>query len=612
MAALRSTPRIAELILGAVTVALLLDALRRYAATSAIALVPTLSSAPVALLVLLPFLLQVPAVAILARGSSRTAAVASFTVLVVTAGAARFATETAPAIALSGIACLAGATLLSMLCSSGPRDAPSCVAEGLALGLVLDLVLRTLRETLDPAEMPPAVGALELIALIAVGAFALRAERAWDASTMRQRALLALPLVIAVCELAALNGWAAAAASGLGLADDSGLRATAVGTLAVALGLALGSSIAGRTAPALAAGSLVAGAAILALRVPTVSLAGAGLLASGVVLSLRALAAPISALAASPVRLAAVMAAGWLAHFAVVLAYWVLYSFTPALWTAIALLGVATVAFGARPRTSAVLRSSSVLAIVVAVAAALAAGSASPSSAPSALRLMTYNLHFGFDVQQTPSLDRIADTIAAASPDVVVLQEVMRGGSLAVQHDALGWLAGRLGMRYAFSPTIGDFFGNAVLTRLPIAEVERMSFARPSALRHSPRGALLVRTAGVTIVVTHLDEYDDADGDAVRQDEVRALLERWGGRGAPLLLAGDFNAVPESRPIAMISAAGFRDLAASSGPTIPSDDPNRRIDYVFGIGVTASGASVPASTASDHRPVVVDLAVAPR
>lgn len=135
---------------------------------------------------------------------------------------------------------------------------------------------------------------------------------------------------------------------------------------------------------------------------------------------------------------------------------------------------------------------------------------------------------------------------------------------------------------------------------------------RPAPLRHSPRGALLVRVAGVNLAVTHLDEYVDAAGDAVREDEVRALLDLWGDMAPPLVFAGDLNAVPDSRAIALLTAAGFRDLAAGAGDTFPAIAPTRRIDYVLAKGITVASARVLTSSASDHRAVVVDLVLPPR
>lgn len=608
---------IGGLVFSGLSVALLLDALRRFTATSAIALAGNLSPFAVALIVLLPFLLSVVVIAGLSRAPTRPAVFVTAAVFAASTLAAPFAEDTGAVIVLAGTGCLAGATLLSLLAASGPRDVTPHLLQAVALGLILDVARRTSLGTLDLAELPGAGGPMVVAILGAayLGAAAVAFRRPWAVAASPVGGVLTLgflPLVLVVAELAGTNGWQTAAMAGLGRVDAHGLRATGIGTLAVTVGLALGSFAPGNALRVLAASSLVGGAAVAAARLPTVSLAGGTLLAAGLVMWLR-LRGVDGRAALSPTRVAAAMSAGWIGFVAVTLGYYVPYAFVPALWVPIAVVAAAALTVRERPPKSAwPLRLGAVAAMALSLIIVASAPEPRPVAASGTLRLMTYNIHFGFDYRQTPSLDALARTIEAESPDVVVLQEVMRGGSLAVQHDALGWLAGRLGMRYVFAPTVGDFFGNAVLTRMSIDDDELMSFVRPAPLRHSPRGALLVRIAGVAIAVTHLDEYVDADGDAVREDEVRALLAQWGEMAPPLVIAGDLNAVPDSRAIAILTGAGFRDLAAGAGDTIPAVAPTMRIDYVLAKGIAAASARVLTSSASDHRAVVVDLVLPPR
>ncbi|MGH2379361.1 MAG: endonuclease/exonuclease/phosphatase family protein, partial [Candidatus Limnocylindria bacterium] len=242
---------------------------------------------------------------------------------------------------------------------------------------------------------------------------------------------------------------------------------------------------------------------------------------------------------------------------------------------------------------------------------ALVTTPSAPVEARSTLRLMTYNVHQGFDEANAPSLDGLVATISAEAPDVVVLQEVARGWMIAQQHDVLTVLAERLGMQYVFGPTIGEQWGNAVLSRLPVSDVRYISFARQPLLRHAPRGAVLFRVADVLVVATHLDHIAGASD--VRQGQVRAILDAWAG-ARPAIVAGDLNAAPDSPEMRMLSDAGFTDLAAAAGadqPTFPAREPTERIDYVWGIGVVGSQVHTAVSTASDHRPVVVNIARAP-
>src|SRR5438477_373356 len=88
-------------------------------------------------------------------------------------------------------------------------------------------------------------------------------------------------------------------------------------------------------------------------------------------------------------------------------------------------------------------------------------------------RVMTYNIHQGFNAGQIPSLDSLVDVISRESPDVLVLQEVVRGWMIDEQHDALSVLSERLGLPYVFGPNIGDLYGNALLSRFPMTHVKR-------------------------------------------------------------------------------------------------------------------------------------------
>jgi endonuclease/exonuclease/phosphatase family metal-dependent hydrolase len=223
-------------------------------------------------------------------------------------------------------------------------------------------------------------------------------------------------------------------------------------------------------------------------------------------------------------------------------------------------------------------------------------------------RLMTYNIHQGFDAGQIPSLDLLVDTINRESPDVICLQEVVRGWMIDEQHDALSVLAERLGMQYVFLPNIGDLYGNAVLSRYPMTDVRLVHFAVEPGIKHQPRGVLFVRTADLLFGCTHLDHL--ADGTFVRQEQVRTILREW-AQTTPAIIAGDFNAAPGDIEVRLFNEAGFADLTVDAGTTTTTDDPQKTIDYIWGIGVVGAQAhSIDldlAMKSSDHRPLIVNV-----
>jgi endonuclease/exonuclease/phosphatase family metal-dependent hydrolase len=218
---------------------------------------------------------------------------------------------------------------------------------------------------------------------------------------------------------------------------------------------------------------------------------------------------------------------------------------------------------------------------------------------------MTYNIHQGFSAGQVPSLDMLVEVISRESPDVLVMQEVVRGWMIDEQHDALGVLAERLDMPYVFAPNIGDLYGNAILSRVPMTDVKRVHFAPQPGAKHQPRGAVGVRIGDVLVVTTHLDDVSDSS--AIRQEQVRTILREWDGEKLAIV-AGDMNAEPGDLEMGLFAEAGFADLAEPAGPTTTMDDPPKRIDYIWGIGVIGSSPhTVMALGASDHRAVVVNV-----
>ncbi|MEV6523921.1 endonuclease/exonuclease/phosphatase family protein [Longispora sp. NPDC051575] len=232
---------------------------------------------------------------------------------------------------------------------------------------------------------------------------------------------------------------------------------------------------------------------------------------------------------------------------------------------------------------------------------------------PGMLRLVSYNIRMGFDLDGRFSVDALAATIQSQNPDVVLLSEVDRGWFLNGGHDTLGLLAERLGMRYVFAPAADQVWGDAVLTRATI--VSSRSVALP---REGPTGAqalgVVLRVAGgreLAVVSTHFQPAGDSP--AVRQATAAAeLVRELSAGGRPVVLAGDLNIEPGAPAFAPLAAVGLTDALAPSRPvpTFPADVPTQQIDHVLvTAGLVAHGVVTPESRASDHRAVAVSLQV---
>ncbi len=223
------------------------------------------------------------------------------------------------------------------------------------------------------------------------------------------------------------------------------------------------------------------------------------------------------------------------------------------------------------------------------------------------LRVATYNIHYGYDTDWHHTLEEQARTILDSGADVVVMQEVDAGRITSYGVDNAFWLARRLGMSAVFAPALEGLSGIALLTRLPILESGWELL--PSELEQTALVHARLRWAA-----GELDAYGVWLGleEQERLNQVSAALAYIGG-ATPAVFGGDMNSKPDSAVYQAVQAAGFEDpfvetvnLPAFSDPAV---NPSKRIDFVWARGLRPTRAAVSPSLASDHRLVVVELAL---
>jgi vancomycin resistance protein VanJ len=204
-----------------------------------------------------------------------------------------------------------------------------------------------------------------------------------------------------------------------------------------------------------------------------------------------------------------------------------------------------------------------------------------------------------FNIQSCRAgVGRVAEVLRATGADVLTLTEVRR--------PHLPQLARTLGMQATFGQTWRlRPFGNAVLTKEPHRRVLHVRFSRTP--DRQPRGMVAVRLdSGVTVAATHLGLSSDE-----RFRHANEIVEALSRVPDPVVLGGDLNDHPPSRVLGLLLRR-FRDSFPSVGPeqslTYPADAPIARIDYVLVSGLDVRKAAVLPLIASDHLPVVVELA----
>ncbi|KPL23621.1 MAG: hypothetical protein AMJ93_04260 [Anaerolineae bacterium SM23_84] len=222
------------------------------------------------------------------------------------------------------------------------------------------------------------------------------------------------------------------------------------------------------------------------------------------------------------------------------------------------------------------------------------------------VRVATYNIHYGYHSDWKFYLEEMAQTIEQSGADIVAMQEVDTGRITSYCVDDALWLARQLRMGVYYLPTVEHLTGIAVLYRFPVQEAD---------------GKLLTsRLEQTGIIRTRLkvgDESLDAYGiwlGLEREERAVQLTEALDfiGQGSAVF-GGDLNSTPDSPVYERLTGAGFLDPFIAGGfeplPTSPSEEPEERIDYVWIRGLRPVDAQVPKSTASDHRMVVVEVAL---
>ncbi len=298
-----------------------------------------------------------------------------------------------------------------------------------------------------------------------------------------------------------------------------------------------------------------------------------------------------------------------------------------------------------------------------------------PAPAPRpVLKVMSWNIGFGGGLAGGPTdrhpaaevrdnLAAIAAFIREQSPDIVFLQEVDRPSSRTGRIDQAEYLLKNSGLAHAcfvstwrnryvpfpyfpFSSQIGGVHsGQMILSRYPIAECRRIPLPQPSenswwynrfflnrAIQHAiieagPDGGLAIDAVNV-----HLEAFSRSN--RVEQAGILADYVSELPAGRPLVMAGDFNALP---PFAVQTRGfddedtdftgdttidtirgirGMREVFIDDGHgwsevafhTFPAGRPTRRLDYVFYRGLNWSAGSVPRTARnSDHLPVTAEF-----
>jgi endonuclease/exonuclease/phosphatase family metal-dependent hydrolase len=242
----------------------------------------------------------------------------------------------------------------------------------------------------------------------------------------------------------------------------------------------------------------------------------------------------------------------------------------------------------------------------------------------TSLRVATWNINGGRrEGTSVVDLSAVVAAVRALGADLLALQEVDRQLARSDRTDQPQAISEALGTGWSWSyaaALVGDDFrplsgpdpggpayGNLLLSRLPLEEVEQLRFppAEGDEQRSAVVGTVRVGSHRLTVASAH---SSNKQGHNVRQ--LRKLQELMEARPAPRLLLGDLNLPSLSLPLA--SRRGWEELGG--GRTFPTSRPTQQLDHILRHDPAKLlrrpyPARVAAAPVSDHRALVVDLEI---
>lgn len=230
----------------------------------------------------------------------------------------------------------------------------------------------------------------------------------------------------------------------------------------------------------------------------------------------------------------------------------------------------------------------------------------------------TYNVGV-FNKSGVNSAEMVAKMMGEWKLDAISLNELdscnTRSGIGVYQLEAFAKLMGGWNINFASAIQFrGGTYGIGVA--VPYEILDRWTVRLPKEDDKEVRALSVVETEKFVFCSTHLGLTDAAQLSQV--DAINAFVEKhFKGYGKPVLLAGDFNATPESETISRLSGR-WQILSSTDSYTYSTSKPSKCIDYILAyrhaVGCTVKETKVGTlfrngdpAIASDHFPVFVSV-----
>lgn len=225
-----------------------------------------------------------------------------------------------------------------------------------------------------------------------------------------------------------------------------------------------------------------------------------------------------------------------------------------------------------------------------------------------ALTIVSYNIWFGENIDQ--ALSEIKEIGSQKELDIILLQEMDEVGTEQIARE--------LEMNYvyfpaAIEPTYNNNFGNAILSRWPITDPQKLILPHKSLSNRMNRIATraTIKIPGADILVYSLHTESVFTLPWYRKDQYKAVLADIGSEAELVVVGGDFNSFTEAAVKELEDdfwQAGFVRVSKDSGSTVVKHGIEMSSDHIFTKGfVLEEAGKMAGATASDHLPIWVTL-----
>lgn len=217
---------------------------------------------------------------------------------------------------------------------------------------------------------------------------------------------------------------------------------------------------------------------------------------------------------------------------------------------------------------------------------------------PKAVKILAYNIAkcFAYESGVTfasaadvrKRIAKLAEIIRREDPDLVFLSETVFEctpcpvNQVVELAEAAGMHQWVFGENYNIGvPGFRMVGGNAILSKWPLEAVANPSLVgrKPFYITKNNRrilwGKIKIGERDVYLGSVHNDSFDVI----TNEKQVQQILEFCAGKD--VILAGDFNSLPEWAPVRRLQDSKRFAGNFAGPPTFPADAPDRRIDFIF-------------------------------